>query len=128
MTTARQILNEHITEEQFMNQVIELAERSGYLVSHIPDGLYRLAAKQKRFNAMVGAKGFPDIVAAHATDHSRPLLFLELKAQNGRLSEEQRAWLAALKGFDYSDEVVVRVFKPSDWDEIERLLTKGIAS
>lgn len=125
--TARQTLDAHISEAEFMAQVIDLAERSGWLVAHIPDGLYRMAAKQRRFRAMVGAKGFPDLCCAHATDHSRPILFLELKAQNGRLSAEQKQWLAALKAFDRSDEVVVRVVKPSDWDEIELLLTKGIA-
>lgn len=123
--SARQILDDTISEAEFMEQVIELAERSGWLVAHIPDGLYRIAAKHGRHHDMAGAKGLPDLIMAHRTDHSRPLIFAELKKEDGRLSTYQKQWLAALKGFDHSDEVVVRVWRPRDWPEIEELLTKG---
>ncbi len=108
--TARQLLDAHISEKDFQQQVITLARQCNWLVYHT-------------FDSRRSAPGFPDLVMAHRTDHSRPIIFAELKKEDGRLSTYQKAWLAALKAFDHSDEVVVRVWRPSDWDEIERLLT-----
>ena len=49
------------------------------------------------------------------------LLFRELKSQRGRVRPEQKEWLATLSeaGSDAG------IWRPSDWPEIERLLTKA---
>ncbi len=111
--TARQILDAQISEKAFQAQVIALAHQCNWLVYHT-------------FDSRRSAPGFPDLVMAHTTDHSKPLVIAELKTETGRLSKHQKAWLAALKAFDHSDEVVVRVWRPSNWPEIELLLTKGV--
>lgn len=60
-------------------------------------------------------RGLPDLIAV------RPprLLFLELKAEDGRVTREQQEWLALLA---LIPGVVARVVRPSDWPEVERLL------
>lgn len=46
------------------------------------------------------------------------LLFAELKSERGRLSAAQREWREALG----MAGVRVRVWRPSDWDEIVEVL------
>jgi hypothetical protein len=67
------------------------------------------------------AAGFPDLVMVREPK----LVFAELKAPRGRLSAEQSAWIGALQlvapdsaGYD----VLVRVWRPADWPEIEQML------
>ena len=52
--------------------------------------------------------GFPDLVLAKPGR----LLFVELKSENGRLSQEQARWLAAL---GLTERAEVKVWRPSDW-------------
>lgn len=61
-----------------------------------------------------GCEGFPDVVAVRVGR----VVALELKAERGRLSDGQAAWLAefALAG------VEARVVRPSDWAEVAELL------
>ena len=55
--------------------------------------------------------GFPDIVAVRGDT----LYLIELKADAGRMSEPQTAWLEALRGVT---QVRVAVFRPRDLDEL----------
>lgn len=59
--------------------------------------------------------GFPDEVLV------RPprLVFAELKSARGKLSEEQEAWLAALRAVP---GIEVHVWRPADLDEIVEVL------
>ena len=45
-----------------------------------------------------GDKGYPDITAVHP--ERGLLIFVEVKADRGRLSPEQRAWISALQQVD----------------------------
>ena len=58
-------------------------------------------------------KGFPDLTMVRG----ERLAFAELKAENGRVSPDQRTWLESL-----SLVAEVYVWKPSHWNEIEEVL------
>jgi hypothetical protein len=91
-----------VSEALFQQQVIDYARMRGWLVYHT-------------HNSRKSAKGFPDIVAVR---RSR-LIFAELKDERSRLRGEQHEWLDAL---DKVVDVGVYVWRPSDLDEILRLL------
>lgn len=59
--------------------------------------------------------GFPDLLLVR----DDVLIIAELKADRGRLSPEQKEWLAAFRAVK---RIAVVVWKPKDWDEIERTL------
>jgi VRR-NUC domain len=64
--------------------------------------------------ALSGDAGYPDITAVRRDR----ILFIELKAQNGRLSEEQGVWLADLGAAGAE----AFCWRPSDWPAIEEML------
>jgi len=100
-----------LTERDFTAQVIQYAKLRGWVVAH-----FRPALTDKGWRTPVqGDAGFPDLVLARRGH----IIFMELKSEKGKLSREQESWLDALEG----PGVVVDVFKPSDWPEIEHLLT-----
>lgn len=69
------------------------------------------------FDSRRSAAGFPDLVLAR----EGRLMFVELKAKKGRLTQEQREWLAALRRCS----VEVHVWRPRDWDDgtVQRALS-----
>ena len=91
-----------VSEKQFQAQILQLANLTGWLTYHTHDS--------RRSQA-----GFPDLVLV------RPpvVLFAELKSEGGRLRPEQEAWLEALGG---CETVGARLWRPSDWPEIEEIL------
>jgi hypothetical protein len=93
-----------VSEKQFQQQVMDLARYSGFLVYHV-------------FDSRRSDPGFPDLVLC------RPplVLFAELKSERGKLRPEQREWLEALRG---CESVGARLWRPSDWPEIEETLSK----
>lgn len=96
------------TEKAFQEQVLDLARLSGWRCYHTHD-------------SRRSAPGFPDLVLC------RPpvIVFAELKTEVGKTRPEQREWLAALGG---CGGVEARLWRPSDWKEIERtLVTRGAA-
>ncbi len=102
-----------LSETAFQAQVIHYARMTGWQVAHFHD-----SRRQVRPGVHVGDKdaaGFPDLVLA------RPpaLMFVELKAEKGRLTDLQREWLQTLERC----ELDVRVWRPSDWPEIEKTLS-----
>lgn len=80
--------------------MIQLAQLRSWLVYHTRD-------------SRRSQPGFPDIVLVKGR-----LIFAELKSETGRLTPEQERWLAALR----SAGCDVRVWRPSDWQEIEETL------
>ncbi len=92
-----------ITEKQFMQQVIDLARLCGWLVYH-------------PFDSRRSAAGFPDLVMVRG----QIVIFAELKTERGRLSTAQANWLDRLIG---ARGTGVFCWRPSDWPEIERVLT-----
>lgn len=90
-----------VTEKQFMAAVVEMAQMLGWLVYHTRDSRHSEA-------------GFPDIVCVRRDR----VLFIELKTEKGRLSEEQERWLSAL-GLAGAH---VHCWRPSDWPAVEAAL------
>lgn len=82
-----------------------MARTLGWRVAH-----FRTAQTDGRWMTPVAAdgKGFPDLCCVRGEQ----LLFIELKADRGRLSQEQDEWLAALQD---SQRCGVAVFYPRDW-------------
>jgi VRR-NUC domain len=91
-----------IAERDFMQTVIDAARVTGWLVYHT-------------FHSKRSPSGFPDLVLVRER-----VVFAELKAAKTRITTEQMRWLDAL------DEAggEVYLWRPDEWDEIERVLGK----
>ena len=104
------------SEDEFQEAVINLAHANGWICAH-----FRPVKQQRRDGSVrwltpvaADGTGFVDLVCARRG--SVPVL-MELKAADGTASPAQLDWLHALGAYGY-------LFKPADWDEIERLLTE----
>jgi hypothetical protein len=105
-----------MSEAQLQQNVIDMAHVFGWLVhaerpAMRADGTWRTPIQ--------GDKGFPDLVLAKA---DRQPLFLELKSQNGKVSQDQIDWALALAPLGRNASYWV--LRPSDWFDgtIERVL------
>lgn len=112
MTTARAILDAAMTEAELLDAVVDAALTFGWLVSHIPDRLYALAAKDQRFDALIGAEGLPDLILAREGDETRGgrVIVAELKTNTGKVKLRQQAWLQAF----ISAGIEAHVWRPVD--------------
>ena len=100
------------SETELLEQIVEVAHYTGWKVAH-----FRAARTQYGWVTPVSAdgKGFPDTVLAK---RGRQTLFWEVKGEDGKVTPEQQEWLDILGG---------RVVRPSDWEEIVKIL-KGEAN
>jgi len=101
-----------LTEADFQKQVIDLAHLLQYRVAH-----FRPAKTDRGWRTPVSADGagFPDLVLV---GRGR-VIFAELKSDKGKLSEDQKAWVNALR----SNGAQAYVWRPSDMDEVVATLT-----
>lgn len=96
-----------ITEQQFLEQVIDLAHLRGFRVAHFRPGMNRRGQWQ---TAVAGdGAGFPDLVLAK----KGVVIFAELKADGGKVTPEQQRWLDDVGGY---------VWRPADFDRIDAIL------
>lgn len=104
---ARMSAADLINEREFQTTVIEKARVYGWTVYHTHD-------------SRRSALGFPDLTLVR----DGRLIFMELKTQDGRLTEAQEMWLSKLEEVMAAciEHVEARVFRPSDWPRIEVLL------
>ncbi len=100
-----------LTELDFMHQVTELAVLRGWEWFHVRAG--RTLDSWRTPGSGTMAKGFPDLLCCRGSK----ILFIELKAEGGKLSEHQTRELDVL-----GQAAECWVFRPSDWPEIERVL------
>lgn len=105
------------TERDFQSQVLDLARRLGWKVTHFHDS--RRMVKRNGRSFLVGdrdAKGWPDLVLVHPSRGR--ILFRELKSETGKLTPEQTAWIDDLKacGLDAA------VWRPRDLPTIMETL------
>ena len=117
-----------MNEADFQRQVLDLARLGGWRVAH-----FRPAQTAKGWRTPVGADGagFPDLVLTRPPE----LIFAELKAEKGRTTPEQEAWLGDLRVvaqcimLNDEDEIPVQVYvwRPSDFDEVRRVLLERVS-
>lgn len=91
-----------MSEAEFQKRITDLCDWLGLKWHHETD-----SRKSKR--------GFPDLVIV-----GKVVLFVELKAEKGRLSPEQKEWMAALE----KAQALWYVWRPSDWPTAERVLRR----
>lgn len=102
MTAARAILDHAISERQFQQQVIELAQWLGYWVWHDED-------------SRKNARGLPDLILVK--DRT---IFAELKKERGKVRPAQIDVMQRLR----EAGAEVYLWRPSDWPEIEAVLRR----
>ncbi len=81
-------------ERDFQKRVVDMAVRFQWKVWHVPAPM-----RADRAGGFVGAKeaaGIADLILTH--DDPPRLVFMELKADGGKLSDRQREFLAAVQG------------------------------
>jgi hypothetical protein len=128
-----------LTEAAFQAQVVGLARMYGWRPYHAPDG----GAPQRNGRRVVGGqlpegRGFPDLLLLRGPE----LVVAELKTRTGRIGPGQREWLDAwtelgahvargldelklLGTNDYVPSVRAYLWRPSDWEQIQRVLGRG---
>jgi hypothetical protein len=72
------------TERSFQAQVVKLAELLGWRCYHT-------------LRSEGSAAGFPDLVLVRARHPKPRVIFAELKADRGRLTDDQKTWLLELR-------------------------------
>ena len=97
------------TEKSFQSAVMKLAKQAGWLRFHprpsqAPSGRY--------VTNFDGDKGWPDLALAR----NGVVVLAELKTESGKLTDGQKEWIEASGG-------LIRVWRPSDWNEITETLT-----
>ena len=97
-------------EKDWQRDIIHLARTVGWKVAH-----FRPAQTSKGWRTAVGADGagFPDLVLVRDR-----VVFVELKNEKGRMSEDQLEWKAALEAAG----VECYVWRPDDLDSAMAVL------
>jgi hypothetical protein len=101
-----------MTEAQLQRQVLELARLAGWRIHHSRPGMDRSG---RWSTPLAGDPGLPDLLLVK----DGRLLALELKAERGRPTDDQAAWLSALSAVP---GVVALLIRPRDWPRVEALL------
>jgi nicotinamidase-related amidase len=109
-----------MTEIEFEQALVELAHVFGWHVA-----AFRPASTSKGWRTPVkyDGKGWPDLCLVHERGY---IIFAELKAEKGKLSDEQTEWaeiLASAAG--QISQVHYHLWKPSMANEIAKLLSFG---
>ena len=111
-------------EDEFQTWIVVTARNRGWRAFFIPGWMYRLAMasmkRMKRGDRMWPDKGWPDLILLRGEQDGRPasLLVLEVKAEKGRTSPEQREWLRDFQAVGIEATVVF----PRDRDWLEERL------
>lgn len=90
------------TEKRFLQQLKDLSRLCGWRAYHTLD-------------SRGSDPGFPDLVLVRSPE----LVFAELKTEKGLPTPDQEAWLQALSNCTAHQ---TRLWRPSDWPEIEATL------
>jgi hypothetical protein len=112
--TAADIVNENMTEDDWITTVYQYAKARAWLFSHFRPARVNVGGVESYRTAILGDKGFPDAVMTRG----RRTYVAEFKSQKGTVSSEQMSWIKGLR----ASGITVYVWRPSDWPEVERLL------
>jgi hypothetical protein len=100
--------SESILEDEFQQQVIDLAHLFGWKVAHFRKARVKVKGKETWRTAVAAdGKGFPDLVLAK----NGIVLYRECKTDTGTVSREQLEWLQELRG---------KIWRPKFWASIEK--------
>ncbi len=102
-----------LTEEQFLNQIIQLAHICGWACAH-----FRPAMTTHGWRTPVSAdgRGFVDLVLVK---EGCPVIFAECKRAKGKLTPEQEQWQELLKSVP---GIKCFVWRPDDLEAIAETL------
>ena len=105
MTTTTRALDlvRRMTERSWQDTVLDGFALYGWIVFH----------DRVPFRSV---PGYPDLTAVHPVQ--RRVIWVELKAERGRLTDEQRDWIATLEAAGQR----VYVWRPSSWASAERVM------
>ena len=105
-----------IYERPFTNEVIRFARENGWEVFHIHD-----QDSYDNYQKLATGGGFPDLIMYRLVEGKTSMIVAELKtdAPSSLVRPNQDEWLKAYKQF-----IPTFVWRPSDWEEIERVLTE----
>ena len=92
-------------ESSLQEQILELAELCGWTLRY------------HTWNSQHSAAGYPDLTLCRPSDGR--LLIAELKRDGKGPTTDQRAWLEGLQTVRHFD---VKLWRPADWPEIEKVL------
>lgn len=98
------------TEAQWQETVLETAHLFRWRVAH-----FRAARTKHGWATPVAAdgKGWPDLVLVRDR-----IIYAELKSARGKLTDEQREWMIALRGAGAE----FYVWTPADWGQVQEVL------
>lgn len=94
------------TEDQIQEAVVEWCDLMRIPIVHIPNEGKRSAAYAAKMKRMGLRNGFPDLFVTEARGGFHGL-FIELKAEGGRTSPDQKMWIAKLNSKGYLARVCV---------------------
>ncbi len=101
MSEARAAFDRAMSEDDLLELVLDAATVGGRMAYHV----------RRSDRAITIGAGFPDLVLAG----DGRVVFVELKTEAGRLTEDQRRWRVMLEGCGAE----YRLWRPSSWREIE---------
>lgn len=101
--SARDVLDQQVSEKQLQQNIINLARKCGYYVYHT-------------WNSQHSEKGFPDLTIV-----AEQLIFIEVKDEFRKVTPEQRDILHRLRRAG----CVAIVARPHDWPMVEHMLLSG---
>ena len=116
-----------ISEAQFLRQVIELGHAYRWKIAHFRPAKTKCRDCKGQGCSSCGFTGFSWRTAVSADGAGFPdlimvrkgkIIFFELKADKGKLTDAQYGWFWALN----AKEQFCYVWRPSDIDEIEKIL------
>lgn len=100
--TLREAMEKAQSEKEFQQKITDLCDLLGIKWHHETD-----SRRSK--------KGFPDLVLAGIR-----VVFVELKTESGKVTKEQQEWIDKVRAAGG----IIHVWRPSDWDRIEKYLRK----
>jgi hypothetical protein len=105
-----------MTEAEFQAQIVQLATMLGWRHLHCR----RSIGKGRQWVTATNIVGWPDLLCWKRGQ----VIAVELKSDKGTLTPEQREVLASLA----EAGVAVYVWRPSDFDEAQRVLSRKVAA
>ena len=108
--------NVRLSEDDWMGMVTQLAQLKGWDWFHVRPAMKRGARLWVTPVAGTLGMGWPDLVLVK---HGRPILWVELKAESGALTEDQKRVHEVLR----SAQQDVQVWRPPDWPRVVEALS-----